>query len=152
MAFRYPVLMLGSTPVLMPLIHETVFPKRVERGDFSPLRKQRPVAGRHVLDELRHLQGEVELAGDFGVALLQLNKVLLELVVAKQRVLVVGWVVDDSAAELRGRGTDAQSHDEQANQNLSFHRTFLLSLPSEIGRHFVVVCNRATRDRPRDRL
>ena len=24
---RYPVLMLGSTPVLMPLIHETVFPK-----------------------------------------------------------------------------------------------------------------------------
>ena len=36
-------------------------PEGVERGHISPLRKHRAVTGRHVLDELRHLQGEVEL-------------------------------------------------------------------------------------------
>ena len=48
----------------------------------------------------------------FGVVLLELNEVLLELVVAEQRVLVIGRVVDDSAPELRGGGADAQSQHE----------------------------------------
>ena len=49
-------------------------PKVFERGHVAPLREQRAIAGRHVLDELRHLQGKVELSGDFGVALLQFKR------------------------------------------------------------------------------
>ena len=81
----------------------------VQRGDIAPLRKQSAVAGRHVLDELRHLHGEVELVGDLGVAFLQLQKMLLKLLVAEDRILVVGGVVDDPASELRGSGTDTET-------------------------------------------
>jgi hypothetical protein len=78
------------------------------------------------------------LVGDLGVALLQLNQVLLELVVAEQRVVIVRRVVDDSATELSGGSDNAQSQLEDANQNLFFHRTVLLP-PSQIRRHLVVV-------------
>ena len=37
---------------------------------------------------------------------------LLELLVAEQRVLVIGWVVHDPAPELRGGGTDAQNQNQ----------------------------------------
>jgi hypothetical protein len=130
--------MFGRTPVLIPLIHETVFPNELSEVTFPPLRKQRLVARRHVLDELRHLERKIELSGDFRVALLQFKKVLLELVVAQERVVVIGGIVDDSASELRGRGSDSESQDENANQDFSFHRGALLS-PSQIGRHFVIV-------------
>ena len=33
--------------------------------------------------------------------LLQLNEVLLELVVPQESIAIVGWIVDDTAAELR---------------------------------------------------
>src|ERR1700688_3106273 len=101
--------------------------ERVERSHISPLRKHRAVARGHVSDECCHLPGKVELVGDLGVALLQLIEVLLKLLVAKQRVLVVGRVVDDPAPQLRRGGTYSQSQYEKANQNLSLHRVFSLS-------------------------
>ena len=126
-------------------------PEAVERSDLSPLREQRPVTGGHVLDELGHLQGEVELPGNFRVALLEFHQVLLELVVAKQSVMVVGWVKNDAIPELRGCGANSQSQHEQANQNLSFHGTALL-LAFTDRKASCGCCNRALRDRPRDRL
>ena len=51
-----------------------------------------------------HLHGEVELRCNLRVTLLKLKEVLLELVVAKQRVVVVGWVVDNSTSKLGRRG------------------------------------------------
>jgi len=64
------------------------------------LGKRSPVARGHVADVLGHLQGEVELRGHLGNVLLQLCEMLLELLVAKDRVLIVGWVVHDAASEL----------------------------------------------------
>src|SRR5208337_2763593 len=84
-------------------------PEGVERGYVSPLRKQSTVPSRHVSDEGGHLHGEIELVSDLVVALLQLQKVLLQLLVAKHRVLVVGGVVHDPAPELRGGGADTQN-------------------------------------------
>ena len=123
----------------MPLIQETVFPKVLSEVTFLHCGKQRAITGGHVLDELRHLQGEVELGCKLRVTLLQFNKVLLKLVVAKQRVVEIGRVVDDSASELRRSGTHSQCQHEQANQNLSFSLEPLLLSPSQIGRHLVVV-------------
>ena len=137
----------------MPLTQEPVFPKVFSEGHIAPLRKQRAVTGGHVADEGGHLRGEIELVGDLGVTFLQLNEVLLELVVAEQRVLIVGGVVDDPASELRGGGANAQGQDERKEQNFSFHRTLILSfLPSRDRKAFYDLSNRATRDRPRDRL
>ena len=99
-----------------------------------------------------HLQGEVELVGDLGVALLQLNEVLLELVVAEQRVVVVGRVVDDPASELRGSGADAQSQLRANNQNFLFIELSSFLSAFRDRKAFCGCCNRAMRDRPRDRL
>ena len=93
----------------------------VQRSHISPLGKHRAVASGHVPDECGHLHGEVELRCDFRVTLLQLKKVLLELVVAKQRVVVVGWVVDNSISKLSGRGANREAHHEQKDENLSLH-------------------------------
>src|SRR6266850_8496744 len=82
--------------------------KRVQRSDISPLRKQGAVACRHVLDEPSHLRGQFKLRSDLGVALLQLREMLLELVVPEQRVVVVRWVIHNTAAELGGSGADSQ--------------------------------------------
>ncbi len=87
------------------------------------MRKQGSVTRGHIFDELGHLQREVELPGDLGVALLQFREMLLELVVTKQCVVVIRGIIDDAATELRGGGTDTQAQHEQANQNLSFHKT-----------------------------
>ena len=80
----------------MPLIHDPGIPKRIQRVHISPLGKHCAVTRGHVSDECGHLHGEVELRYDLRVALLQLNEVLLELVVAKQRVVIVRWIVDNS--------------------------------------------------------
>ena len=80
-----------------------------------------------------------ELGRDFGVALLQLQEMLLELLVAEHRVVVVGRVVHDPAPKLRGGGTDAQRR-ERAKQSESFSSSNSYPfVPSEIGRHFVIV-------------
>src|SRR6266436_9898045 len=101
--------------------------KRVQRSDISPLRKQSAVARRHVLNEPRHLCGQLELGSDLGVALLQLREMLLQLIVPEQGVVIVGWVVHDTAPELCGSSTDSQAQDEQCNQKLLLHRTPILS-------------------------
>ena len=81
------------------------------------------------------------MIGDLGVALLELHEVLLELLVAEQRVLVVRRVVDDPAPELRGGGTDAETQNQQriARIFLFIELLSFLSCLLEIGRHFVVV-------------
>src|SRR6266849_551304 len=99
----------------------TSIPKRIQRGHVSPLRKHCAVTSGHVSDECGHLHGQVELRCDFRVTLLQLKKVLLELVVAKQRVVVVGWVVDNSISKLSGCGANREAHHEQKDENLSLH-------------------------------
>src|SRR5882724_11881712 len=101
--------------------------KGVQRSDISPLRKQSAVARRHVLNEPRHLCGQLELGSDFGVALLQLREMLLQLVVPKQGVVVVGRVIHDPASQLCGSSTNSQGNNEQSNQNLFLHRTPILS-------------------------
>jgi len=53
--------------------------------------------------------------------------VLLELLVAKQRTLVVGGVVHGPAPPLRAGGTNAQPHDELKGESLFFHRIFIFS-------------------------
>jgi hypothetical protein len=46
---------------------------------------------------------------------------LLELIVAKQRVVVVRWVVHDPASKLRGGGTNANPENQQNSQTFLFH-------------------------------
>jgi len=55
------------------------------------------------------------------VGLLQLRKVLLQLVVAQQSVVVIGRVIDDPAAELRRSGTDAEKGHKQDGQYFRSH-------------------------------
>src|SRR6266481_9889546 len=99
----------------------TSIPERIQRGHVSPLRKHCAVTGEHVSDECGHLHGEVELRCDLRVTLLQLKEVLLELVVAKQRVMVVGRVVDDPTSKLSRRGANREAHYKHKDENLSFH-------------------------------
>src|SRR5256885_5006045 len=77
----------------------------VQRSHIAPLRKRRAVPSGHVSDERGHLRSEVELGGDLRVALLKLKEVLLELVVAKQCVVIVRWVVDNPATKQIGRAS-----------------------------------------------
>src|SRR5262249_38555685 len=110
--------------------------------------------GGHVLDVLGHPHGEVVLSNKLRVAGPELKQMLLELVVAEKCIRVVRGVVDNSDAELRRGRANAQSDDDQQNQNLSFHRSYVLSsfLPSRDRKAFCGCCNRAARDRRRDRL
>src|ERR1700733_4495560 len=124
--------------------------KGVRRGNVSPLRKKRPIAGGHVADERGHLHGEVQLAGDLGVGLLQLNEVLFELVVAKNGVRVVSRVIDDAAPELGRSGAHRQPRNKQAYRNFSSHETVSF-LPSRDPKAWCGSCSRAGPDRPRDR-
>src|SRR5579859_70 len=99
----------------------TSIPKGIQRGHVSPLGKHCAVTCGHVSDERGHLHGEVELRCDLRVTLLQLKEVLLELVVAKQRVMVVSRVVDNPTSKLGRCGANRQAHYERKNENLSFH-------------------------------
>src|SRR6202162_1981283 len=99
----------------------TSIPKRIQRGHVSPLRKHCAVTSGHVSDECGHLHGEIELRCDLRVTLLQLKKVLLKLVVAKQRIVVVSWVVDNPTSELGRRGANREAHDEHKDKHLSLH-------------------------------
>src|SRR5712692_9634538 len=99
----------------------TSIPKRIQRGHVSPLRKHCAVTSGHVSDECGHLHGEVELRCDLRVTLLQLKKVLLELAVAKQRIVVVSRVVDNPTSKLGRRGANREAHYEHKDKNLSFH-------------------------------
>src|SRR5258708_27771080 len=96
-------------------------PERVQRGHISPLGKYCAVTRRHVSDESGHLHGEIELRCDLRVTLLQLKEVLLELVVAKQRVVVVRWVVDNPTSKLGRRRANRKAHYQHKDKNLSFH-------------------------------
>ena len=55
------MLMLGSRPELMPLIQEPVFPKVFSEVTFRHCENSGAVARRHVLDEPRHLHGQVRV-------------------------------------------------------------------------------------------
>ena len=99
----------------------TGIPKRIQRGHVSPLRKHCAVTRGHISDECGHLHGEVELRCDLRVTLLQLKEMLLELVVAKQRIVVVSRIVDNPTSKLGRRGANREAHYEHKDENLSFH-------------------------------
>ena len=69
------------------------------------------------------------MGGDFGDVLLELNEVLLQLVVAQQRVLVIGRVVHDAAPELRGGGTNAENQNQEQLLEFSFSSDSFLFCP-----------------------
>src|SRR5271170_2983842 len=91
------------------------------------------------------------MSGDFGDVLLQLNEVLLQLVVAQQRVLIVGRVVHDTAPELRGGSTNAENQNQENCWNFLFHWTPSFSALRDL-KAFGGCCSRAMQDRPRDTL
>src|SRR6267154_310127 len=101
-------------------------------GEGTPLGECGPVSRGHVADVLGHLQGEVELRGHLGNVLLQLCEMLLELLVAKDRVVIVGWVVHDAASELC-LGSDGDKKKRNQNESCgellrdALHRDFLLN-------------------------
>src|SRR5258707_8025041 len=95
--------------------------ERVQRSHVAPLRKHRAIASGHVPDERGHLQGKVELRCDLRVTLLKLKEVLLELIVAKQRIVVVSRIVDNPTSKLGRRGANREAHYEHKDENLSFH-------------------------------
>src|SRR5258708_1677566 len=130
-------LLVGGTDGLWSATVDSGNPSRritvdIAGGEGTPLGKGGPVPRGHVADVLGHLQGEVEVRGHLGNVLLQLREMLLELLVTKDRVLIVGWVVHDAASELcLGSGGDKKKR----NQNEScgellrdaLHRDFLLN-------------------------
>src|SRR4029077_18405157 len=83
--------------------------------------------GGHVLQVLRHAQREVVLVEDLLVGLPELRELSYQLVVAKNGVRVVRWVVHDPASELRGGGTNANCKNQQDSKDFSSHehRSFL---------------------------
>src|SRR5258707_14236757 len=96
-------------------------PKRIQWRLIPALGKHRAVTSGHVSDERGHLHGEVELRCNLRVTLLKLKEVLLELVVAKQRIVVVSRVVDNPTSKLGRRGANREAHYEHKDKNLSFH-------------------------------
>jgi hypothetical protein len=48
-----------------------------------------------------------------GKVLLKYDKMLLELIIPEQRVVIVGRIIDDTAAKLSGGCSDDQSEGEQ---------------------------------------
>src|SRR5882724_11279414 len=93
----------------------------VQRSHIAPLRKHRAVPSGHVSDERGHLHRKAELRCDLRVTLLKLKQVLLQLIVAKQCVVIVRWVVDNPATKLGRGGANREAHHEHKNENLSFH-------------------------------
>src|ERR1700676_4322680 len=120
----------------------------IPRKSVPPLRELGLISSRHVLQVSRHLQSQVVLGNELGVAVLQLNELLLKFGIAQQRVRVICGVVNNPESELRRSGSNAQPHDEQKCQGFSFHFLFsslsftdvaVCTRPSQVGRHLVIV-------------
>ena len=98
------------------------------------------IASGHVLDVLRHLQRQVVLGDELGVAVLELNEMLLKLVVAETARCCSWWGrtqcrIPNCADAVPTQSTDGS---KQATGVFFFIGLFPF-LPSQIGRHFVVV-------------
>jgi hypothetical protein len=71
---------------------------------ITPIWELGPIPHGHIVEVLSHLDDEVVLSDELGIAVRVLNEMLLMLVILEKGITVVGRVIDDAETKLNRDG------------------------------------------------